>query len=216
MSLREESQNISEQLKIKNKTKGIILGHFFSNKTWSSRSIYFRDVSLGHKVVLKNNLLSCDCRESPFSRLPCRHEICISTEESKPFSCLNIYSGWKLDYFDASVLCLIEDIGEESKNDVESICEEESEEEQEEVELMAMYLSNYLVRYYVLNPSKRKGKGRPSESGRIKSGFEKSLKKRKERDGETIQRKTKATKTEKIARQTLQGPRLQMNLRSRR
>ena len=36
-----------------------------------------------HTVKLMNNLLICDCKESEFEGLPCRHELCVYLKGSR-------------------------------------------------------------------------------------------------------------------------------------
>ena len=74
---------------------------------------------------LTKNVLRCDCEESCFEGLPCRHELCVFVKDTLPNKNLNIHERWKKTYFDEEMLPKISSDAEE---------EEELEEEKENVE----------------------------------------------------------------------------------
>jgi len=58
---------------------------------------------------MKRDLLHCDCFESEFEGLPCKHELCIYIKECKPFKCLRIIKRWELSYFNPELISHEED-----------------------------------------------------------------------------------------------------------
>ena len=81
------------------------------------RRVYFQDKFKGHEVALKRKKLQCDCLESIFEGLPCKHELCIYIKESQPISALNIAERWTLEYFKPEDICSHEEFSEEESKD---------------------------------------------------------------------------------------------------
>ena len=73
----------------------------------------------------QNNVLICNCLESNYEGIPCRHEICVFIKETKSTSCLNINARWTSQFFNVEQL---EEIGE-SEDEEENVQEDEMEED---------------------------------------------------------------------------------------
>jgi len=140
-----------------------------------------------------NQIFVCNCQESVFEGLPCKHELCIYIKENGTFHQLNIQQRWKLEYFNPSELSDISISDDERENDdsTESLDDEEKnksvisnydfeeqkddesfiEEEKNEVNFQ---LNSFKLK--IKNPSQKRGRGRPS-STRSKSKMEKKMSK---------------------------------------
>ena len=92
--------------------------------------VYFKEKEKGHIVKVKQNKLFCDCMESTFEGLPCKHEFCIYIKESKHISMLNISQRWSLEYFNPETICPIEDNSDEESENFEEEDQEENEDEE--------------------------------------------------------------------------------------
>ena len=77
----------------------------------------------------RKGTLFCNCLESIFESLACRHEFCVLIKETKPISSLYIHERWTKEYFDQKELSDISDSDQDSN---ESIAEEEEKEGEEE------------------------------------------------------------------------------------
>ena len=79
-------------------------------------------------------ILICNCNESVYEGLPCRHELCILIKESKTLSNLKINQRWTKEYFSQDNLSDVSDSEEE---------EEEEEEKEEEKESCVDFSEEY-------------------------------------------------------------------------
>lgn len=97
------------------------------NKTYFLSLKFIREVKISgkssfHIVSMEEEILVCDCKESVFEGLPCRHELCIYIKETLEIKSLNFQKRWTRDYFEYKELN--EDISSEEEN-------EDSDENQE-------------------------------------------------------------------------------------
>jgi len=74
-----------------------------------------------HIVKLENNKLVCDCLESCFEGIPCRHELCVYIKGTKPVNLLNFQKRWTKEYFDVTS---VPEIVKKKKNKSEAVQEE--------------------------------------------------------------------------------------------
>lgn len=101
----------------------------------------FRKVSIPEKnsfynVKIKAGKLCCDCLESVYEGLPCRHELCIYIKETRPLNELGIHERWTLNYFTRRNLGVEQEeqetSDEEEEEDEECLSDISEEEESKE------------------------------------------------------------------------------------
>ena len=93
---------------------------FFTSKSKRNfRKVFFPGSTNIHKISLRGNKLICDCLETVYDGIPCRHELCLYIKESLPVSVLNLNDRWSLPYFDPDNLAPIDGESEEEKETFE-------------------------------------------------------------------------------------------------
>ena len=63
------------------------------------RKVWFPSCDRYHIISVKNGKIQCDCLESIYEGIPCRHELCVYLKSSLEISKLNFNQRWNIDYF---------------------------------------------------------------------------------------------------------------------
>jgi len=99
-----------------------------------NRKVQLPSKNSSYLVSLKNNILYCECQESLYEGIPCRHEFCIFIKETMDLKNLNFAERWTKNYFSRENVSELEE--EEKEEDILEILEvkEQFDEEEEEIE----------------------------------------------------------------------------------
>ena len=91
--------------------------NFFIGK-YLNRNVYIegREDQLHIVTLTSDNILLCDCQESNYEGIACRHELCVYVKASKPLENLNIHKRWSKEYFDITKLPEIQSNDEDEES----------------------------------------------------------------------------------------------------